>query len=694
MEDILVVNCLILVEGSELETEWASRLARVVVDQQLESADRFTLLFGEGGLELYDAEVFKPGTRLEVKITPSPEGEDKPLIKGEVTAAAPELVAGEPECLLVEGYDGWYRLSREKKRRSFLDMSAGEIVRQMASDLGLKANVDSGDKLEYTLQDNISDLEFLVSLARTHRYELGIDTEQISFKKPQESGGAAVTLTWGQDLLQFTPKESAARQPSKVVVRGWDPVGKKAVVGTAGTGEEDATVGSGKVAGDLVTTGFGEAPSVVVERPVRTESEATALAKRIHSELSMGFVQVEGTAAGCPAIRPSVQVEIKNVGERYEGKYYVVRTKHVFSGRGYVTKFWARRNALNKNEPPAVTATSAREEEKDHWIEIAFVDNEETAMAIGDYVLKAPDGTEFTGTVGSDGKLRHDGIASGECTVLVKAPQELRWEKNPVMEGEAAKLTGVVPGAAGGNVTVDFFQHLREKDDLKLDSLTAAVGEGDAFEVEWTPSGLDELDGWTEFIARAKMDDRWAKSPVLDLHRRAFRDLRWSVAAARAGEKVELAAAARGFVDGTEATFTIWQYDAGGSDKKITDLEPVGVKGETARATWTYEYSEAEAEGGEKPYRPVEYYFEVKAKVEGTEYAAKSDLLPYRDWIEIDLVDPDGLPYAGEAYVLHLADGSTRKGTLDERGHAEERHVPPGAVRIEFPGLVETEEAE
>jgi phage protein D len=418
MPEALVVSCTVKIDDSPLALEWAARLARVSVEQRLEAADRFTLLFSEDGLRLFDEEIFLPGSKIVIDCDPNPSGE--PLIKGEVTAATPELVAGKPATLLVEGYDGSFRHSREKKRRTFLDMTAGDIVRQIGSDMGLQVDAEDGDQQEYAIQDNVSDMAFLWSLARPLRFEVNIDNDRLRFGPPAERGDVDTTFERGVDLLHFVPRQSAARQPTQVIVKGWDPIQKKAVVGKAGTGDEEASVGRGQRAGDAVSQGFGEAPATLVERPVQSEREAEQLAKRLLSELAMDFLKCEATVPGNPAVRPGRLVTILGVGEQYEGDYYVNKATHLFSGRGYVTRFWARRNALDEAQAEEVEAEAAEQaEEEPVDIEATIVDPLGNPVADTAYTIHLSDGTSREGQTDSDGHLLESGCPAGPYRIEV-----------------------------------------------------------------------------------------------------------------------------------------------------------------------------------------------------------------------------------------------------------------------------------
>ena len=58
-----------------------------------------------------------------------------------------------------------------------------------------------------------------------------------------------------------------------------------------------------------------------------------------------------------------------------------------------------------------------------------------------------------------------------------------------------------------------------------------------------------------------------------------------------------------------------------------------------------------------------------------------------KGWIEIELVDEDDHPIAGERYRVILADGSTvAQGTTDDKGCARVSGIDRGTCKVTFPG--------
>jgi hypothetical protein len=173
-----------------------------------------------------------------------------------------------------------------------------------------------------------------------------------------------------------------------------------------------------------------------------------------------------------------------------------------------------------------------------------------------------------------------------------------------------------------------------------------------------------------------------------ELKLRGFMEMsnaRWGQNEAQRGDIIKITADAKGGADGTEALITIWEYDEDGAHDLISRI-PAFVENEKIEIEWEFDYYEdtdeiLTSEETEKGYSSPEYFFRVR--VGGDEI--ESDLLSFKDDMEIELLGEDGTPIADKEYIIHLPDGSQRRGRLDRNGYARESRVSPGKVRIEFP---------
>lgn len=170
---------------------------------------------------------------------------------------------------------------------------------------------------------------------------------------------------------------------------------------------------------------------------------------------------------------------------------------------------------------------------------------------------------------------------------------------------------------------------------------------------------------------------------------------KWSKESASAGDEVTLSASVEGFEAGQSATFLVYRRAITGPDILVASIE-AKTQSDKVEAAWSYTYEPDEEvvvpeEGIEvgpaaagKYAAPV-FFFEV---VLGP-CKARSGVLRYEDYIEIEVVDEDGAPLASEDYVLYLSSGEVRKGQTDGAGKLREENVAPGGHSVRFPNLPE-----
>ena len=195
------------------------------------------------------------------------------------------------------------------------------------------------------------------------------------------------------------------------------------------------------------------------------------------------------------------------------------------------------------------------------------------------------------------------------------------------------------------------------------------------FEVELPKNGLSGESNWI---------------PVFPIPR--VKNMKWSAKEAKRGDILTLSANVENVRDNTEVKLVIYEFDQDGAHDRITEL-PAIVKSGKIEVNWEYEYhedtdeipTEEELKKYGKHYNPPEYFFTVKIGEKEFGKNQESGLLEFKDWIEIQLTDLNEAPIPDEEYILHLPDGSERKGKLDSNGYAKEEDVSPGRCTVEFP---------
>lgn len=324
-------------DGQKVDREVLEMVLEVSVDQHVHLPDMFVLQLNDPGLQILDSGPFDLTKEVDVTAE-NAEGEEKSLFKGELTALEPNFDQGMTATLTVRGYDKSHRLYRERKTQTFLNIKDSDIAERIANQGGLQTEIDETSAVyEHVFQHNQTDLEFLRARAARIGYQCFVSDEKLHFRKPV-AGSAETELTWGDDLLSFSPRMTLAEQVDEVVVKGWDPENKEAITGQAQDGELYPDIQESKN-GAAWAGSFGAGKEIIVDQPVISQAEADTLAQARLDELSGAFIEAEGVAFRRPEIRAGQIVKLNALGERLTGEYLVTAATHTFSPRGLETHF-------------------------------------------------------------------------------------------------------------------------------------------------------------------------------------------------------------------------------------------------------------------------------------------------------------------------------------------------------------------
>src|SRR5712692_7841007 len=236
-ENKLLAHFYLKLGGSDAPEDLMQDLGNVEVDDSLHIPDMFTIQVRDPHLKWADSPLLKIGQEVEIlAMSAGKEHSDpKRLLVGEITTVEPDYPYGSAPVVMLRGYDRAHRLHRGKKTRSFVQMTDSDIVTKIAREYGLKPEVDDTTEVyPYILENNQTDFEFIVERARRIGFSFLVDDQSLLFKKPGSLPSDTVELEYGVTLRQFRPRMTTASQFKEVIVKGWDPVNKRDIVGHAG----------------------------------------------------------------------------------------------------------------------------------------------------------------------------------------------------------------------------------------------------------------------------------------------------------------------------------------------------------------------------------------------------------------------------------------------------------------------------
>jgi len=374
----------ILVDGAKLDPQWRDLTLEVKVVDSLTLPDMAMVRLSDPQGEHIDNHPLQLGKTLEIKAAAKGERATQLIFKGQIAAVEPEFTA--KGCIIsIRAYDQAHKLNRQRKTRTFQNVSASDMVRKIAGENGLQAQVESTSVVhEFFQQSNETDWDFCWRLALMHDYEVVVRDNKLHFRKANKTENTT-SLTWQDNLVSFRPRISGVQQPQTVDIRAWDPKNKQAITVSASNPTTSSQPGVDR---RQVASALGGGRTAIADRVAADNGEAKALAESTLQRMADAFYEADGLAFGTPEIKASSQVEVKGVGSKFGGKFTVTSATHSYRGTtGYMTAFQisgrSSRTLLELMRPPKERDWSAD-------LVVGVVTNNNDPMEIGRVRVKYP----------------------------------------------------------------------------------------------------------------------------------------------------------------------------------------------------------------------------------------------------------------------------------------------------------------
>jgi phage protein D len=294
---------------------------------------------GSADLAFEDDRVLKLGTA--VAIYGGDEAGPQEIFRGLVSGLEADFPRdGAPE-LVVLAEDVLQKARLARRTAVHKDVSISDLAGRVAQQLGLRPVVTGyRAKVGTWVQWNESDLAFLRRLLRRYDGDLQVVGAELHVSPRPEVSRGTIDLELHGQLRRARALADLAHQVTEVTVSGWDPVqGKR--VSSRSTGAQPGP-GAGRTGAQVLRDVFGPRSEHVDDVVVTTDEEARAVADAAFDRAARGFVRVEATAEGNPALRVGSRVRLSGLGGRFDNDYYVRRACHRFDlAAGYETDFEA-----------------------------------------------------------------------------------------------------------------------------------------------------------------------------------------------------------------------------------------------------------------------------------------------------------------------------------------------------------------
>lgn len=266
---------------------------------------------------------------------------ERPVFAGQVTAIEERYGEGAPALvLLVE--DALHRLARRRRSRVFEAQSPDDVLRAVASDHGLDADVAVSSASGDWHQLNETDLNFIARLAA--RWDIAVRCHDGGLRARAEADDPAPVAVSPQASAQHIRIiADLNHQPQGSGLRGWDFQGGDRIEDSA---ERLQPPPQGRAAARLLgDLGWGGTEWLGRPQP-QSADQAREWAAAAFRRQARSFLSGEVLMQGNPALRVGGEVDLTEVSERLAGRYRVVHLCHRFdSAGGFISHLCIQRPA-------------------------------------------------------------------------------------------------------------------------------------------------------------------------------------------------------------------------------------------------------------------------------------------------------------------------------------------------------------
>jgi phage protein D/phage baseplate assembly protein gpV len=327
----------VFVAGANLDPKWRDSMIELKVVNSLQLPDMALVRLKDPTGDAVDTHPLQLGKDIEIKTSATGAPATTSIFKGQIAAVEPEF-GQQGVVISIRAYDKAHKLNRQRKTRTFQQVSASDMVSKIANESGLQPKAKStGVVHEFFQQSNETDWDFIWRLALMHDYEVVVRDTTLEFRPANEGKDGTVELQYQQSMLSFRPRMSGVQQPSTVNIRAWDPKNKQAVTGSASNPQTSSQAGVPRAS---VSKDLGGGTTAIADRVAANNGEANALAKATLGRMADAYFEADGVAVGNPAIKAGVKVNVKGVGQKFSGSYTVTSSTHHYRGAiGYQTLF-------------------------------------------------------------------------------------------------------------------------------------------------------------------------------------------------------------------------------------------------------------------------------------------------------------------------------------------------------------------
>jgi phage protein D len=370
----------ITIDGAPVPAALRASIVSASLQTGLEGVDRLELSLANENLRWLDHPLLRLDRRIAFSLGYAPDQPEQMFV-GEIVGNSASFPASGTPSLTVTALDRRHRMQRGNRSRWFaisipdyghLPIPDDAIATLVAAEHGMVALADpiaaalgvllGGVQIAIALDDpdggqkvirqqqGENNLDFLAHIARENGWEMLMDHGgpaggfQLRFFSPADRLAPDLTLRWGRDLAEFTPRVTNVGQVAGVSLPIWIPSIKMEFSVSVGWDWDrqslDISISPGL--GIPVSTGEEDEQYTLLGKPATLTDAPRTILEELLPRLNRRLTAT-GSIVGDARLRAGGVIAVEGVGERFGGLYRTTQVTHSIDSNGWRSSFEARK---------------------------------------------------------------------------------------------------------------------------------------------------------------------------------------------------------------------------------------------------------------------------------------------------------------------------------------------------------------
>lgn len=319
---------------------------------------KIVILDGEpntGQFEASSSSTFLPGATISIEA--GYDSKNELIFKGIITSQSLRIDSLIGSALEVECRDAAVKMIVGRKSVTYSNKKDSDIISSIIGNYSaLESDVTTTTKVwPEQVQHYVTDWDYILALAEANGLIVNTINGKVSVNAPDKNTSSVLTVTYGDNLLEFNAKLNSTTQLGKVTSNSWDYKNQEVINSIA----TPNIVGSGNLSTKKLSEVI-DLPSFQLQTSApleNTDLNNWSKAQIVKSEYSkiMGEAKFQGTNL----IDLGKYMTFNGLGDRFNGDYLISGVVHNLSDGNWISEVSLGLSPIWFTEEPAVMAPPA-----------------------------------------------------------------------------------------------------------------------------------------------------------------------------------------------------------------------------------------------------------------------------------------------------------------------------------------------